>query len=210
MDFLTGGGISFLLLVIISLLAVALIFEKVLQVFFKLRINVDYFLAYVLKLVESDNFSKAIGLCDSLARHPIGQVVKAALLKANKSDREIERSLEQTATKVVPEIRRRTVYLSLLAHLATLIGLLGTLLGLITAFGAMAAVDPTARSAMLSEGVGTAMRSTVVGLLVAMPCLIAYVVLRTRENHLIEQLDHCAITMLNVLAARNAKLLQDK
>ena len=87
--------------------------------------------------------------------------------------------------KLVPQIQRRSAYINMLANVSTLLGLLGTIQGLIISFMSLNQAAATAKAEILSRGISTAMNTTALGLVVAIPCVIAYTIITSQENHIL-------------------------
>ncbi len=128
------AGIWMFLILMVSVYTLTLVIERSYALWFRFKIDANQILSRILSFVDSNNYSRAIEVCNSRQNHPMCVVLKSGLLKANRSDLEIRRALEQTTAKVGPQIQKRTPYLATLANVATLLGLLGTIFGLIMAF----------------------------------------------------------------------------
>ncbi len=110
---------------------------------------------------------------------------------------DIETAMEEGLLEVLPQLERRTHYLALFANIATLLGLLGTIIGLIHAFTAVAAADPASKAEMLSASISVAMNTTAFGLMVSIPLLIIHSFLQTRTTSIIDTLEMSAVRFLN-------------
>jgi biopolymer transport protein ExbB len=102
----------------------------------------------------------------------------------------------------VPNLEKRTPYLATFANIATLLGLLGTIIGLIQAFTAVAAADPAEKANMLSASISVAMNTTAFGLMVAIPLLLIYTVLQTKTTQLVDSLEMASVKFLNILTEK--------
>ena len=103
----------------------------------------------------------------SAAQAPLARIVKSGLMKVNRPDDEVQAAMDEAALRELPKLEARTGYLALLANLAMLSGLLGTVTGLIAAFGAVANADASSKATMLAKGISEAMNCTAFGLLAA-------------------------------------------
>ncbi len=110
---------------------------------------------------------------------------------------EIETAMEEGLMEVMPRLEKRTHYLALFANIATLLGLLGTIIGLIRAFTAVASADPAAKADMLSASISVAMNTTAFGLIVAIPLLVVHAFLQTQTTEIIDRLEMKAVKFLN-------------
>ncbi|MBW1871864.1 MAG: MotA/TolQ/ExbB proton channel family protein [Deltaproteobacteria bacterium] len=116
---------------------------------------------------------------------------------------EIRRALEQTTAKVSPQIQKRTPYLATLANVATLLGLLGTIFGLIMAFEGVEMASAAKKQEVLARGISVAMSTTAFGLIVAIPTTIAHAIITARQNVLLDTIEDSAMTLFNHLSAKN-------
>ncbi len=117
---------------------------------------------------------------------------------------DIETAMEEQMMEIIPQLEKRTPYIALGANLATLLGLLGTIMGLITAFTAVANANPAEKADMLSASISVAMNTTAFGLIVAIPLLITNQVLLAKTSAIVDSLEMASVKALNVISA-NAK-----
>jgi len=102
--------------------------------------------------------------------------------------------------EVLPRLEKRTPYLATLANVATLLGLLGTIIGLISAFTAVAEAAPQEKAEMLSQSISVAMNTTAFGLMSAIPLLLAHAYLQTRTNEMVDSLEMASVKLLNLIS----------
>lgn len=176
----------FILLVMIA--GIAIIIERIIFVLVKNKIDTAAFINRVLDFVQRDNIKSAMEFC-SMSGAALPRITRAGLEEAGKSAADIQNAFELAAQVEIPKLEKRTQYLSTLANVATLLGLLGTIFGLITAFEAVSAADAAIKSAILSKGISQAMITTAFGLIVAIPCLAAYAVLQEKTNELVDEIN---------------------
>ena len=138
--------------------------------------------------VEAGSFARALQLTNA-TDHPINSVFKAALLRANRSEKELRRGVEVAAIAEMPRLRRGTGYMPQLSNIATLFGLIGTIRGLIISFSGVAGGDAATRQAMLSQGISIAFYNTFFGLTVAVLIIIAYMMILGKQNALLGQME---------------------
>ncbi|NNF15442.1 MAG: MotA/TolQ/ExbB proton channel family protein [Gammaproteobacteria bacterium] len=110
---------------------------------------------------------------------------------------DIEKAIEESLMEVMPRLEKRTHYLATFANIATLLGLLGTIIGLIKAFTAVAAANPAEKADLLSASISVAMNTTAFGLMVAIPLLLMHSVLQTKTTELIDSLEMVSVKFLN-------------
>ena len=113
---------------------------------------------------------------------------------------DIEASMEESIMEAIPRLEKRTHYLAMFANIATLLGLLGTIIGLIKAFTAVAQVDPSMKAEILSTSISVAMNTTAFGLIVAIPLLLLYTYLQTKTTEIIDSLEMATVRFVNHLA----------
>ncbi|MEW6378961.1 MAG: MotA/TolQ/ExbB proton channel family protein [bacterium] len=200
-DLLQKGGMFMYFILAVSVLALALFCERASFLFIQLKLNHDSVLQKIIFLLEKMNYHGAIEECSRIEKHPLGRILKAGLLKSDKKDKEIERALEENIMREIPRIKTRINYLALFANISTLLGLLGTIQGLIIAFQGVSTASAAMKQEILANGISIAMLTTAFGLIVAIPCLIAYYILNNRGNYLVDQFEEKAYRLFNVLCS---------
>lgn len=138
----------------------------------------------------------------SASKVPMYRIVAAGLGRFIGSHRrdDIEAAMEEGVMEAVPGLEKRTQYLATLANVATLLGLLGTIVGLIAAFSAVADADPTEKASMLSSSISVAMNTTAFGLICAIPLLLLHAVLQTKTTEIVDSFEMACVKVLNLLA----------
>lgn len=131
----------------------------------------------------------------------IGHVLSLGLTRArNRSSRQdVESAMEESLMEVTPLLEKRTHYLATFANIATLLGLLGTIIGLIQGFTAVANVNPAEKADALSASISVAMNTTAYGLMVAIPLLFLHTWLTTKTNELLDSLEMASVKFVNSL-----------
>jgi biopolymer transport protein ExbB/TolQ len=185
---------------VVSAIVIALVVERTAFQLTKYRVNSKEFFAQIKKLVTAGNIDRAIKLCDA-GDYPTLQLVKAGLTHANKGPDEIDAAMSEKIGELKPAVEKRIGALWSLANIATLIGLLGTVLGLINTFGAIAAPGLSAadRQRILSSGIAEAMYNTAMGLGIAVLCMITHLVLHNRSKSIQHDLDATQERVFNLL-----------
>lgn len=135
----------------------------------------------------------------------IGRVLGYGLSRAKTASGrgEVEMAMEESLMEVTPLLERRTHYLATFANIATLLGLLGTIIGLIKGFTAVANVNPAEKADLLSASISVAMNTTAFGLIVAIPLLLLHAWLQSTANELIDSVEMAAIKFLNSFGFKN-------
>lgn len=199
-----AGGIFMYLILVVSLFSLALVIKKTVDIFFTYRLSEDGITQRIVQYIQSDNYTRALEVCNS-KDHPLTNILKSALLRANKSDKEIERAVTISAASELPKLRRGTNTLPHLSNIATLLGLLGTIHGLIVAFTGMDAGDSVKRQEALSQGIAIAFRATFFALSVAVILIAAYVFFFNKQNKLVSRMEHSASTVVDALLSSKSR-----
>jgi len=206
--FQEGGAFMYVIL-IVGVFAMAIAFERLFYIVFRANINSTAFMAQIQKLIMANNIDRAIKLCNAEPHAALPRVVKAGLTRANRSEKEIENSIEEATLEVGPLINKRTAYLAMLANIATLTGLLGTIMGLVIAFQAVANASAETKQTLLANGISVAMFTTAGGLMVAIPTLVLHSVVTNRSNKILDDIDQYGLKTINLLTARRGGSLKD-
>ncbi|MEK6750423.1 MAG: MotA/TolQ/ExbB proton channel family protein [Pseudomonadota bacterium] len=142
----------------------------------------------------------------SAGRVALGHVMTYGLrrLRANGSAQDVEAALQEGLMEVMPSIEKRTHYLATFANVATLLGLLGTIMGLIEAFTAVAHADAAQKADLLSSSISVAMNTTAFGLIVAIPLVLVYTMLQAKTTEIIDGIETSAVKFVNLVATRQA------
>lgn len=190
-----------------ALFAITIAAERLFYLLFWATIQPEPFFREIQRLVLANQIDRAIHLCSADPKAPLTNVVKAALMHANADNEDLALAVEQAALDAVPAVQRRTGYLAMLANVVTLLGLLGTIVGLIQSFDAVSRADPDQKQNMLAAGIAMAMYTTAGGLSVAIPCLVVYSVLVQRGNAILDDVERYGTRVLLLLRARKNQAL---
>ena len=124
--------------------------------------------------------------------------------KLRGSGEEVQMAMDEGLLEFVPRLEKRTHYLATFANIATLLGLLGTIIGLIEAFSAVSGSAPADKADLLSASISVAMNTTAFGLMVAIPLLLAHAVMQTKTTELVDNLEMATVRMTNLLTCDKA------
>ena len=157
-------------------------------------------------LLAQGNFKGAVELTGR-SDSAIGQILNYGLARIQSARRrdDIEKAMEESLMEVVPKLERRTHYLATFANLATLLGLLGTVVGLINAFAAVATVNPAEKANLLSASISVAMNCTAFGLMTAVPLLVIHAFIQTKTTELVDSLEMASVKFLNAITERRSE-----
>lgn len=188
---------------LMGIFGLALIIERVKALYFEYSMDAQPFMAKVHKLVEEDKIDEAITFCAANEKKPLAYVAKRILERSDRDDHAIEASLDIAASEVAPGLSRNLSYLAMCSNVVTLIGLLGTVVGLIMSFKAVSFADPAQKQTLLADGISMAMHATAAGLVVAIPVMIVYSFLHARQGKLFSEIDQNANKLIEQLKARD-------
>ncbi len=121
---------------------------------------------------------------------------------------DIEIAMEESMMEIVPRLEKRTPYVALASSIATLLGLLGTIMGLIQAFTAVANANPAEKADLLSASISVAMNTTAFGLMVAIPLLVVHAVLTSKTGDIVDSLEMATVKALNVFSRRAKRAVE--
>lgn len=206
--FKTGGPFMYIILGV-GVLALAMVLERLWVIGRASSLNGEKFAGDLERLIAKGEMNAAAGLCKKM-NTPASRVALHVLASGAPSEEKLQMAADAAATLVLPPLARRLPHLTMLANVATLLGLLGTIFGLTTAFSAVGAADPTQRSAFLAAGISQALNTTSFGLIVAVPTLIAHGFLVSTVERVVEQVDEVSIRLTRVLCRRGGASAQSR
>lgn len=157
----------------------------------------------LLGLLSQGDYDQA-GAMAAESNTAIGRIMSHGLsrLRSARRREDVEMALEESLMEAIPELERRTHYLATLANVATLLGLLGTIIGLIQAFTAIAGVNPAEKADLLSASISVAMNTTAFGPMVAIPLLLIHAWLQSITSEVVDSLERASIKFLNLMHLR--------
>jgi biopolymer transport protein ExbB/TolQ len=158
-------------------------------------------------LLAQGDFKRAVAIT-SKSSAAIGTILNYGLARIQSARRrdDIEKAMEESLMEIVPRLEKRTHYLGTFANMATLLGLLGTVIGLISAFAAVATVNPAEKANLLSASISVAMNCTAFGLMVAVPLVLIHAVLQTKTTELVDSLEMASVKFLNSITERSREV----
>jgi biopolymer transport protein ExbB/TolQ len=184
-------------------IAIIIILDRVRAVMMTYPLHgTEAFFEKIRSLIMADRISEAIALCERYRSKPVANVVREGLLRAHQPEALIEHGLQIAVGDATDKTTARTAFLATLANVATLLGLLGTIVGLVQSFEAVGNANAQMKSAMLAAGISTAMNATMLGLGVAVPCMVFYSIIMNKTNRMNAQIDRAAIRILDLLKQR--------
>lgn len=199
--FQSGGPFMYAILVVLALgLAIAL--ERFIVVT-ATQAQTNRVWKQLTPLLRANDLQRAGMLLESQST-PLARVLQYGLAKtqANGQREAVESAMEEGIMEVMPELEQRTHYLATLANIATLLGLLGTIIGLIQAFTAVAEADPAEKANLLSASISVAMNTTAFGLSAAIPMILIHSFLATKTTKLVDNIEMATVKCLNLITAK--------
>jgi biopolymer transport protein ExbB len=199
------GSMFMYFIALFGAIAAAIAAERIYYIVVRSNVNADKFMAEIRKLVAGGNMERAIELCEKGKLKALPFVVLRGLKRANESEtldfRAIQNAVDEGTLEVIPKLKERTNYLSMLANVATLTGLMGTIYGLILSFASVGSesVPEAEKSKLLANGISTAMNTTIFGLMVAIPTLIIYTYIANRTSKIIDEMDEHLVKLINLI-----------
>ncbi len=197
--FQTGGTFMYPILIVFAFGA-AICIERYIKLSGTGRLNKKAW-DKVYPLLDAGDFE---GARESIAdnKSTIAGLLNMGLLRQGSVRRrdDIEIAMEESMMQIIPSLEKRTPYIALFANICTLLGLLGTIMGLIEAFTAVANADPTEKADLLSASISVAMNTTAFGLMAAIPLLIAHAMIASKTSEIIDSLEMASVKTLNLIS----------
>ncbi len=202
MNFIVEYKVADVCIGMIGLFGLSLIIDRAKALYFDYSLPAEPFMKQVMKLVSEDKIEEAITFCAANESKPLAFVVKKVLERSDRDDRSIDHALGTAASEVAPKLVRRLGYLAMVGNTVTLVGLFGTVIGLIVAFKALSFADVSQKQTILAQGISIAMTATAAGLMVAIPMMFAYSFLYEKQNRLFSEIDQYSNKVLELLRDR--------
>ena len=205
--FFTGGIFMYPILIVFAI-GVAIAIERYVTLTLVTNKNRSVWEA-IQPLLNRGEFDQARDVTDKDSS-TIARVLSMGLARQGAVRRrdDIEIAMEESMMEIVPQLEKRTPYVALGANVATLLGLLGTIVGLIQAFTAVANANPAEKADLLSASISVAMNTTAFGLMVAIPLLVTHTVLTSKTGQIVDSLEMATVKVLNVLTTSAKRQVQ--
>jgi len=208
--FIQDGGPWMYPILIVGAIGLAIAIERYIKLLMVRRANEAMWNKLHPVLVAGD-FDKAREMTAE-DKSTVSQLLNLGLARQGAVRRrdDIEIAMEEGMMEIIPQLERRTQYIALFSNIATLLGLLGTIVGLIQAFNAVANANPAEKADLLSASISVAMNTTALGLIVAVPLLIAHAYLNSRTGEIIDSLEMASVKTLNIISSLTQRNFQVK
>jgi len=203
-ELLKNGNPVIWLILLASITAVFIILERLLY-YHRAQIDVAEFLHGIFNVLKRNNVVEAVAICDETPG-PVAHVLRAAILRCDEDESGLRAAIEEVSLIEVPRLEKRLKGLATIAHLTPLLGLLGTVLGMIGFFQAMQAAGSFVSTSDLAAHIWKALLTTAAGLTVSMPCFAFYNFLLGRVASLVLDMEKAASEIVYFLTHSNVKL----
>ncbi len=203
-ELMNTGGVVMWLIFFCSIAAALIVVERLLQ-YHRAQIDVPEFLQGLFNILKRNNVVEAISICDETPG-PVAHVVRAAILRADRDEAALRQAMEEVSLAEIPRLERYLKALATIAHITPLLGLLGTVLGMIGAFQAMQDAGPFVSTSDLAKHIWKALLTTAAGLSVAIPCYAAYNFLVSRVESLTLDMQKAASEIVYFLTRHKVNL----
>jgi len=197
--FFREGGPAMWAILFFFGVGVVIFIERLVFLFATARAKPEELMAKIASLIRKGSIEGAIATT-SEEKSPLAKIIEAALRNYKGTERDIQNAVDEMALAEIPRINARIGFLAMLANVSTMVGLLGTIFGLIAAFAAVAAADPEQKSILLANGISQAMNTTAFGLIAAIPMLIVHSILTSKADSLVDDIDRYSVMVMNMLA----------
>jgi len=202
-DFIQKGGPMVYIILLLSVIALGVVIERMYHLL-RARVDADKFMDGILGVLKRNKIIEAIEMCNSTPG-PIAHIIKAGILKHDRSKPEIREAIDEAAQLEIPRLERHLPVLTTIAHIAPLLGLVGTVTGMIKSFqviqdkaAAMIPVNP----GDLAGGIWESLLATLAGLAVAIPTYVAYNYLVSQVDGLVHDMERSATDLVNILSSK--------
>jgi biopolymer transport protein ExbB len=191
------GGLVMYPILACSIIFVAILIERLFHLH-RAQINTGEFIAGIRTIIKKRNMAEAISICEETPG-PVAHVIQAGLVKHDRPKAEIKEAIDDAALHEVPRLEKNLVVLATIAHIAPLLGLFGTVLGMIDVFRTIESLRGSVQPGRLAGGIGEALITTAAGLAVAIPVFIAYNYLVSRVGALVWDMERSATEVVDLL-----------
>lgn len=200
------GGMTMLFIAIVAVLTFALILERF-RTLSALAVDKQDFIDKMFGMLLRGELRQAITFCDSKPT-PLSNTMKAGLVQVlnKRPDEEIQVAMDGAVLRETPRLEGWTSFLAVFGNVGTLMGLLGTIIGLITSFGAVNDADPARKAELLSLGIAHALNCTAFGLVVAIPAILAFGYFQIRIGRAVNDMTESSMNLMNLVVANRDKM----
>lgn len=198
-NFFQQGGVFMYIILAVMIIGLALGAERIIFLSKQKSSNKKIW-SYIEPLLKNGDLSKARQAADQ-THSAVSKIISYGLHRHAHGRRrdDVEVAMEEGLMEVTPQLEKRTQYIAVLANIATLLGLLGTIMGLIDAFTAVANANPSEKADLLSASISVAMNTTAFGLIAGIPLLLIHAFLTTKTTEVVDALEMVGVKTINAI-----------
>lgn len=196
------SGFAFMwILAFLAVAALGLIIERWLDIRKRTNVDAESFIEHLKLLINEKRIDEAYKLCHAAGRRALPRIVGAGIKRKGQPSEVILSAMEEESLHLIPILEKRINYILMFGNISTLLGLMGTIFGLILSFAAVARpdVDPVEKSSLLAAGISTAMNTTLLGLMISVPCVLIFSLFKSKVDNTVQDIDRYAASLLKVL-----------
>ncbi len=183
----------------VSILVVGISLERIFWLYTQAGVDKKALLDTLEKSIRSNDIERALKVLRS-TKAPLVKVLRAGVQNFHEKKQTVQLLMDEAALAEIPRIETRTGFLVMFSNVATLLGLLGTVIGLIRSFAAVATASAAEKATELARGISEAMNCTAFGLAVAIPALLIYAWLKSREHKLVDEINESSVALYNIIS----------
>ncbi len=202
--YMTDGGIFMWVILFVWVVGLAIALERFIKLSYRYDVDGPSFINELQRYILSNDIQGAIRACSG-TNAGLPRVLKSGLKRATSSLSQMQNAIDATALEVIPKLEARLSWMQLGASISTLFGLLGTIQGLIQAFGSISSADPAQKAQILSAGISTAMYTTFIGLLSAISIMVLHTFLANKAEKIISEIDEYSVKLLDLIGTKDEK-----
>lgn len=201
-----NGFVFMWLLLIIAGFMIAIAIERTYYLYTVSNIDVTKFMSQIRKLIAAKDLKQAITMCRRVQNKVLPRIILKGFLRLQKAKGSkaeyFQDAVDEATLEALPKLQNRTNYLAMIGNISTLVGLMGTIYGLILAFRSVSVpgIDAAQKSTMLAHGISVAMNTTLTGLSIAIPSILIYTILHNKTITIIDEIDEHTVKLVNILS----------
>lgn len=196
--FTSPGSFVMWIILLLAFAIIAIVIERGWYLFLKCGTSSGSFMAGISKYLKAGDYEKAIKYSSSLST-PLSKGVTAILKNRGQSTRQVQKAVDEVFLTEAPKVTKNIAIINIMANLSTMLGLTGTIFGLMMAFDAIANVPAAQRAQALATGISVAMSTTLFGLIVAVPGILCQGILAAKSDKVIEEMDEKTAKLVNLI-----------
>ena len=196
--FTSPGSFVMWMILLLGFVILAIVIERFWFLFIKCGTGSGSFMAGISKYLKAGDYEKALQYSSSMST-PLAKAVTAILKKRGQSTKQVQKAVDEVFLTEGPKVTRNIAIINIMANLSTMLGLTGTIFGLMMAFNAIANIPAAQKAAALASGIAVAMSTTLFGLLIALPSLLCQGFLAGKSDKVMEEMDEKTAKLINLV-----------